>query len=349
LLTSVLTGLLATSLAVVPTPLTWQSSPVPDGNAVLYTTEQAQGEQWAVGIALEPEDGGPAVAFHPLALRHDATGWHSTKSAVPDGRLDDLLVRGRNDVWAVGATDDVDSVGIVQHWTGKAWKQVATPAAIGSGFTAIAPAGKQLLLGQYNSAESSTAVLRSTANGWKELPRDGLQNVVYIDDLVALPGGQILAAGIGGMAKYDGTAWKPIKLPLPTDRTSEIAHLLVRSATDIWAVGEKPSEEYWRQPLALHYDGKTWTEVPAPVRTGQFHDVDLVDGKLVAVGGDPNTGEPLVAEYDGQKFVPTTTPPGAGYLHGSSSTGKQLTTVGVALQSGLELPFIAVGKHKAVN
>jgi hypothetical protein len=110
----------------------------------------------------------------------------------------------------------------------------------------------------------------------------------------------------------------------------------------------KNHQELWRQPLALHFDGKTWTEFGTPAITGEFHDLEFVDGKAVAIGGDPSTGEPLIAELVGQEFIPTTTPPGAGYLHGSAQTGKCLWTVGVAAEAanGFEKPFIAIGKHR---
>ncbi len=135
-----------------------------------------------------------------------------------------------------------------------------------------------------------------------------------------------------------------LPITIPDDRQFEVAQLVVRPANDIWAVGEKGSDEFWRQPLALHFDGKKWTELPTPARTGQFHDLEFVDGRPIAVGGDPITGEPLIAEFDAQAFVQTTTPPGAGYLHGSTTTGNRLWTVGVGGQPGLELPYAAVGK-----
>ncbi len=83
-------------------------------------------------------------------------------------------------------------------------------------------------------------------------------------------GKEILAAGLGGLARYDGTAGRKVDLPItiPDDRQFEIAQLVVRSANDIWAVGEEGSDEFWRQPLALHFDGKKWTELPTPARTG---------------------------------------------------------------------------------
>ena len=351
-----LTGLLATTTLAATTPLApldWTETPTVPGNAVLYTTEAVDGEQWAVGISLEQEQGGPGLRFHPLAIRRVGSTWRQTPGPFPDGRLDDVMVRGRLDVWAVGATEDSagGGRGILQHWNGRAWSlvDVPEPPTVNSGFTAVDGSPGTLLVGRTATSpdgEYSTSVMRYAGGRWQALPEEGLQHVVYIDDLEPVQGEEMLAAGIGGLARYDGTAWNKVDLPItiPEGRQYEIAQLVVRSANDIWAVGEKGSDEFWRQPLALHFDGKTWTELPAPKRTGQFHDLEFVDGRPLAVGGDPNTGEPLIAEYDGKEFVQTTTPPGAGYLHGSTTAGDHVWTVGVAAKPGLELPYAAVGK-----
>jgi hypothetical protein len=351
-LLTTLTGLLATTTLAATTPLTpldWTETPTVPGHAVLYTTDAAFGEQWAVGIELEQD--GKADRFHPLAIRRDGSTWSKTPAAAPDGRLDDVMVRGRNDVWAVGATNDGRSV--LQHWNGRAWSLADVPESgtVSTGFTAVDGTPGTLLVGRASTnadGDYSTAVLWHAAGRWQQLPEAGLQHISYIDDLEPVRGKEILAAGVGGLARYDGTVWHKVELPItiPEGRQYEIAQLVVRSGNDIWAVGEKGSDEFWRQPLALHFDGKEWTELPTPARTGQFHDLEFVDGRPVAVGGDPTTGEPLIAEFDGQVFVQTTTPPGAGYLHGSTTTGSRVWTVGVALQPGLELPYAAVGKAR---
>jgi hypothetical protein len=358
LLTSVVTGLLLTTTvagAAAPAPIDWTETRTGLGSAVLYTTERADGAQWSVGISLEQD--GEALRFHPLAAYWDGKTWRRTESSVADGRLDDLLVRSRNDVWAVGASEDPKNGdrALLQRWNGKTWSRVKNPVEPVDGssqYTAVTAAGADVLVGEAaTDAEGNyrTAVRRYAGGKWTALPSAGLEHIVYLDDLEQVSPKDVWAAGIGGVARYDGQAWHEVKLPIdmPADRQFEIAQLVVRSADDVWAVGEKPSEEFWRQPLALHFDGKKWTEVAAPVRTGQFHDLEFVDGRPVAVGGDPNTQEPIIAELSGGAFVATTTPPGAGYLHGSTVVGRCLWAVGVAAPGGtIEQPYVAVGKHR---
>lgn len=96
--TLVSTLLLATTLsgAVQPAPLDWTETPTGPERAVLYTADKAGNAFWSVGITLEQV--GEATAFHPLALRWDGKNWLQTEPAIPDGRLDDVLVRSANDV-----------------------------------------------------------------------------------------------------------------------------------------------------------------------------------------------------------------------------------------------------------
>lgn len=348
-------GLLLTTTvagAAAPAPIDWTETPTELGTAVLYTTGRADGAHWSVGISLEQD--GEALRFHPLAARWDGKVWRRTESAVADGRLDDLLVKSRNEVWAVGAVEDSEAgeQALLQRWNGTSWSRVKNPVEGTSQYTAVAAAGAGVLVGEAaTDAEGNyqTAVRRYAAGKWTALPSAGLQHIIYLDDLEQVSPKDIWAAGIGGVARYDGKAWREVKLPIdvPADRQFEIAELVVRAADDIWAVGEKPSEQYWRQPLALHFDGKKWTEVAAPVRTGQFHDLEFVDGRPVAIGGDPNAQQPIVAELSKGAFVETTTPPGAGYLHGSTVVGRCLWAVGVAAPGAtIEQPFVAVGTHR---
>jgi hypothetical protein len=344
--------LLATTVGglAAPAPIDWTVTPTGPENAVLYTTERAGDSLWSVGINLEPGKDG-SLKFHPLAVRWNGHAWQQTKQPVPDGRLDDVLAKSANDVWAVGATENgAEMQPVLQHWKGSAWSLVDPPASDENAqFTTIANQDDGLLIGRYGD---QTSVLRYAGGKWQELPREGLQHIGYLDDLEAV-GKEIWAAGIGGVARFDGTRWTEVKLPVtrPEDRQFEVAQLVVKSADDIWAVGEKPDLDLWRQPLALHYNGKTWTEIATPAITGKFHDLEFIDGKAIAVGGNPNTGEPLVAELAGKEFVQTTTPPGAGYLHGSAKVGNCLWTVGVAAETadGFEKPFAAVGKHRPDN
>jgi hypothetical protein len=342
--------LLATTVGgpATPAPIDWTVTPTGPDNAVLYTTEAAGDSLWSVGINLEPGKDG-SLKFHPLAVRWNGQAWQQTKQPVPNGRLDGVLAKSADDVWAVGATENgAETQPILQHWKGGAWSLVDSPAGDDNAqYTAIAAQRDGLLVGRYGD---QTSVLRYAGGKWQELPREGLQHVVYIDDLKAV-GKEIWAAGIGGVARYDGSRWSEVKLPVDQldGRPFEVADLVVKAADDIWAVGEKPSLANWREPLALHFDGKTWTQLGTPVATGQFHELEFLDGKAIAVGGNPNTGEALIAELAGKEFVRTTTPPGAGYLQGSTRVGKCLWTVGVAAETtpdGFEKPFISVGKHQ---
>ncbi|MGW6277965.1 hypothetical protein [Kribbella sp. NPDC055071] len=338
MLTTISAGLLAATLTTSPVSIAWQDTPTGVPLGVFYTTEKAAGEQWAVGIRITTGKEG-ATAFHPAAVRWTGSAWQQTTSAFPDGRLDDVLIRGGNDVWSAGATeyagDDAPPRPFLQHWTGRAWQEVSTPATDDTwqGFTALSQDSEGNLL----VAEDNSVIHRYDGHTWQSLPpaEDGL----WIDDVKSLGGKELLAAGIGGLQRFDGAAWHQEKLPAGA---LEVSQLLVRSPKDIWAVGMKHDDELWRIPMALHYDGMQWTEVPTPVHTDQLHDISDVNGTLYAVGGDPSGDTPLVVRFDGKQFVKVDVPPNATYLHGSTSSGGCLWVSGTGPTTEDITPYIGV-------
>src|ERR1700754_4638371 len=244
-LTTITAGLRTATLVPPPAPIAWQETPTGVPLGVFYKTETAAGEQWAVGINITTTKDQSTV-FHPAAVRWTGSAWQQTTSAVPDGRLDDLLIRGANDVWSAGATeytgDDNPPRPFLQHWTGTAWQEVDTPAATDAwqGFTAL----DQDTDGNLLVAEGNATIHRYDGHTWQSLPpaNDGL----WIDDIQPLGGKELLAAGIGGLQRFDGAAWHAEELPAGAQ---EVSQLLVRGPNDIWAVGMKHDDALWRIPM----------------------------------------------------------------------------------------------------
>jgi hypothetical protein len=44
-----------------------------------------------------------------------------------DDGLNGVVILGRCDVWAVGQTEDPGQLTLIEHWNGKAWRQVTSP------------------------------------------------------------------------------------------------------------------------------------------------------------------------------------------------------------------------------
>src|SRR5215207_1578014 len=81
---------------------------------------------WAVGFQITNDSRYP----QPLVTRWDGTFWMpvSVPSLSPGGRLEALTAIGPNDIWAVGAIQDIDSSQtLTMHWDGAAWSRVDSP------------------------------------------------------------------------------------------------------------------------------------------------------------------------------------------------------------------------------
>ncbi|MEU4197561.1 hypothetical protein AB0E69_37075 [Kribbella sp. NPDC026611] len=326
-------ALLSVTLLTPPTPITWQETPTGIPLGVVFRLDQSGGQRWAVGIDIE-QTGPRDTTWHPLALRWNGTSWERTVSAFPNGRLDDVLVRGADDVWAAGSAEGPGgwSEPYLEHWDGSVWHEVQTPAGRLSGLIALDQDDEGNLL----VADSDAKIHRYDGRTWQDLPPAG---DLWIEDLQPLGGKELLAAGGGGIMRFDGSRWQQIELP---EGTADISRLLVRGPGDIWAVGHKNSDQLWRVPLAVHYDGSRWSEVPTPVVTGELHSIEAVGNRLIAVGGVPFDNKPLVMEFDGDKFVATTPPPGATYLHGSSTANGCLWVTGTGPAGAEPTPYVGV-------
>jgi plastocyanin len=121
----------------VPMVLRWNGSswsvvtgvPKPGtGNARLLSVRAlSSNDVWAVGFFVQ------SGHAHTLILHFDGSTWSHVSS--PDFFSDNILngvgIRARDDVWAVGTTDD-SSVGgpvntLILHWDGTSWRQVVSP------------------------------------------------------------------------------------------------------------------------------------------------------------------------------------------------------------------------------
>jgi hypothetical protein len=350
-------GTLLLTLSLAVTPLQWTSEPTGVTDGVLYRVEgSSPSSLWTVGIDITRD--GEALAFGPLALRRESGQWVETKQPVASGRLDDLAVRGPNDVWAVGAAPDaIDALPLAQRWNGRKWTVVETPA-LKPGWTgqltsiSTAPNGDLWITGDAGSPDGSESeqLLYRYANGrWHRVSAEGLTNLSYVWNTIPLSPRDVWAVGIGGIAHFDGRTWTPAKLPGDTGpRQLNVQDLVVRGPNDIWAVGHRPDDALWRRPMVLHYDGSVWTQLATPADTAQLHSIQFVDGQAVVLGENPDSGrESYVLVRKGDSFVRVEGPPGGGSLLDSVLVRGRIWTVGTNGPDGDDLadPYIAVSKE----
>lgn len=126
------------------------------------TMRKTVGEIWAVGTA----------ANQPLIIRSTGTACvRSPAPAIRNGLLTRVWQVAKDDVWAVGHTDDSDdgppSKPIVLHFDGKAWKRLAVPVATAqlTGLTSDA-SGAVWVSGVDMARPQQVLFLRYAAGAW---------------------------------------------------------------------------------------------------------------------------------------------------------------------------------------
>jgi hypothetical protein len=108
--------------------------------------------------------------------------------------------------------------------------------------------------------------------------------------------------------RWDGDRWLAIAGPSPGSTLNELRAVDASEPNDVWAVG-RTSSGFGEQPLVLHYDGTTWSDVELPSEIdGVLNGVAAISPSDVwAVGavGDPAASleRALVLHWDGTAWA----------------------------------------------
>jgi hypothetical protein len=231
------------------------------------------------------------AAATPSAHPPSATNYAGTLNGV-------TAISGSN-AWAVG--EGLSAALLVLRWNGRSWTKVPAPS----------PGTLS------NSLLGVTSV--SASDAWAVGS--------YLVGSVAKAQVKPL------LLHWNGASWAQVAVPLPPKvNGSGLVSVSADSPTDAWAVGEynvvvggKPTPA---QPLALHWNGASWTRVATPTPpagTGALAAVTAISTRnawAVGMGGsaDRNT---LVLRWDGKSWTQVASPsPG--------SSGSNLSAVSAA-------------------
>lgn len=187
-------------------------------------------------------------------------------------------------MWAVGdfdATTSSPQRALIEHWNGKNWSVVSSPAP-----------------GQLSILASVGAV--SANDIWA---------VGFYYDTAG--NSQTL------IVHWNGTSWKVVSSPSPGLTDNALGGVAVVSATDIWAAGSQSSdEENSFQTLIEHWDGTGWSVVPSPSPGSYANGLGAITAismnNVWAVGGCQNAqsnfaGQTLAEHWDGTSWTVVTT------------------------------------------
>ncbi|MGF0171318.1 hypothetical protein ACQF36_12635 [Streptomyces sp. Marseille-Q5077] len=205
-----------------------------------------------------------------------ATGWDSLTVPVANHRTSVLPVDGQNLFARTQSICFDECTPTVRLWqkTGDTYKQLVPPAEAAPDVMAGTATDDLWVFGTRWASTGSHRIHHYNGSTWSaNLSPDpkGLE----VADAEAVARNSVWGAGsvrvegaptgwYPAVSHWDGQGWKTTKF----DFEGTFDAIDVRSENDIWAVGYRDRNvthtERDYQPLAMHYDGTGWREVPVP-------------------------------------------------------------------------------------
>ncbi|MGP3921952.1 hypothetical protein [Streptomyces sp. 8N616] len=225
--------------------------------------------------------------------------------------LSSVTAAGPRAAWAVGH-ESFDGVpeGVVLRWNGKRWRQDPSAGLPRVSYWHSVSAVSRRNVWAYGWSQTEELVAHYDGRRWQRV------------DLPALPGGAIY--GFSELAAVKGRIWLAGDHRISTNvkgrwRTTDfgagtgITDIDARSAADAWAVGGFALVGQKSRPVALHWDGASWSEVPLPDTRLRLANVYAESARSVWVSGhtSPTGGdgyEPRVLHWDGRTWRDVTGP-----------------------------------------
>ena len=306
-----------------------------------------------------------------------AGGW-AIVAAPPTGQNGLLLgvsTTSDTDAWAVGysnaAANGLGAKPVIDHWTGTAWSQVATPS---TGYST-----NSLAAVSASSTTDAWAVGRSEPNRSTFIPMamhwngtawsvsssfagalSGQLGIGVADinptDAYAI-GGHLGSAHTGLVAQWNGTTWARLTVPLPSNNNlrSDLNAVSADSPGDVWIVGtymlEVNPSDFAEETYSLHWNGSSWSIVPMPLEPGTNPNFEYVLNSVKAnsptdvwaVGEAVNVGvfgsaTTLIEHWNGSSWsvVPSPSPGTGDALTGvtTSNAANDVWAVGSGTPAG---------------
>jgi hypothetical protein len=207
-------------------------NPGPEGTILTGVTATSATNAWAVG----------STGAQKTVIEHwNGKSWARVASPSP-GTYDQLwavTATSASNAWAVGMTQNTKDAEelhtLILHWNGKTWSQVASPTPTGLGV--------QLYGVKATSATNAWAV------GYSAVYSEGFKSLIL---------------------HWNGKVWAQVPSPDPvTVKSNELTWNLLQgvtatSASNAWAVGYSETSLNGSKTMILHWNGKTWAQVPSP-------------------------------------------------------------------------------------
>jgi hypothetical protein len=271
----------------------WTIVPSPNSlalNSYLYgVAADAPDDVWAVGGTDQS-----GSSYQSLVEHWDGTAWSIVAAASFPGVLYGVVALAPNNVWAVG-TENYPGRGLIEHWDGTTWTATYLQfAALLRGVAAVGPrqiwaVGQRY--GRTNPFGDTTLTMRFNGSTWSRVPspnplsgNSNDQN--WLTSVSAVAANDVWAVGRYGnhdggpldqtlIEHWNGARWTVVPSPDPggSSQDNDLWGVAAVATGDVWAVGGAgsfldPDSSF---PLALHWDGSSWTQVSVPApRVGEL-------------------------------------------------------------------------------
>ncbi|GAA4957999.1 hypothetical protein GCM10023205_20620 [Yinghuangia aomiensis] len=322
-------------------------------------------DAWAVGYQGDT-GGGPPIVQH-----FDGTAWRNVPVSGHDGKgqFDAVLPVGPHDVWALGHWNDAAAYNdraLAMHFDGRTWRETpvpATPANVSAyafGAAALGPSDVWMVGATAVDRLDDAKPLAYHWDGqaWTDVPTPDTGGHALLFAAAPDRTGGVWAVGVAYDAngtgrplaeRWDGRAWRIVDVPHDADKAYSLEGVTVLAPDDVWAVGSVSTAVGASQPLAYHWDGRTWTRAAMPAVDGTLHGVSGERGDVWAVGERADAAnKALTMRWDGRTWQEVAAAPEAGVslfsvavVPGARPGRASVWAVGSTLPS-LHLPWHAV-------
>lgn len=263
--------------SVVPTPNPAEGGRNVTENVQFYgSSSSSASDSWGVGLS----QGKKAKEF-PLAEHWNGTSWTPTTVPVPTGRqgwLQGVYDLSPTNAWAVGLSEPNNQgnsglATLIEHWNGTDWSIVTSP-------NPVEPDESTGSLDQL-MAVSGTGPDDIWAVGWDYDARNGYIRAIFVH--------------------WNGSEWSASRTPGLTPSLGIANSVTAVSSNDVWAAGEAADGP---EDITWHFDGTTWTQIPAPSPDSSESTVDHLEGISSSRSGNIWAAGYEVTNVDAKEIIP---------------------------------------------
>ncbi|MFN8498687.1 MAG: hypothetical protein U0641_12615 [Anaerolineae bacterium] len=282
----------------------------------------------------------------------------SPTSIHPSGNLFGIASVGPSDMWAVGAHNSYAAL-LTLHWNGQAWTRVPVPSFY-SNYKALfgvaaAASNDVWAVGYYRDTQPDgwvehVLVVHWDGVAWTRSALELSELQGQLMGVAAISATDVWAVGYGSddlplVVHWDGAHWTRRDLPLDGSLAwGQLNGVTAVGGAHVWAVGDGHSNTLAAHiPLAFHWNGATWTNVPVPRP-------DTSADQLLSVSGSSATdvwavgSNALTVHWDGTGWTAIPAPrPGnyANTLYGVAAVGSaEAWAVGQAQDGAISRPLM---------